>query len=66
MFNPILKGNVQGAFAEPELLNFRKPKRVVQNKNNGHKNSNNSHNIMMKLDSIKELVKVMRNDTEHQ
>ena len=36
MFNPIFKGNAQGqkhqgrcAFAEPELLYFRKPKRVV-------------------------------------
>ena len=32
------------AFAEPELLTFRKPKHVIQNKNNGHKNPNNGHN----------------------
>ena len=51
MFNPIFKENVQGqkdpgscGFAEPELLSYRKPKRVVQNENNGHKNTNNSHN----------------------
>ena len=51
MFNPIFKENVQGwkysgscAFAEPELLSYSKPKRVVHNKKNGHKNSNNSHN----------------------
>ena len=50
MFNPIFKGNVQGrkhpgrcAFAEPEILSFRKPKRVVQNKNYGHKIHNNNH-----------------------
>ena len=51
MFNPMFKGNVQGrkhpgrcGFAEPELLYFRKPKRVIKNKNNGHKNPNNSQN----------------------
>ena len=50
MFNPILKENVQGwkhpgryAFAEPELLSYRKPKHVVQNVNNGHRNPKNSH-----------------------
>ena len=49
MFNPIFKENVQEwkhpgscAFAEPELLDYRKPKSVVQ-KVNGHKNPNNSH-----------------------
>ena len=47
MFNPILKENVQGqkhlgscAFAEPELLSYRKLKIVVKN---GHKNPNNSY-----------------------
>ena len=51
MLSPIFNGNVQGqehpgrcAFAEPELFCFRKPKRVVQNKNNGHKNLNNNQN----------------------
>ena len=51
MFSPKFKGNVQGrkhsgscAFAEPELVTFRKPKCVIQNKNNVHKNLNNSHN----------------------
>ena len=51
MFNPIFKENVQGrkhpescAFAEADLLSYRKPKRVVQNEKNGHKNPNNSHN----------------------
>ena len=41
MLDPIWKENVQGqkrpgswAFAEPELLNYRKPKRVVQNEKN--------------------------------
>ena len=50
MFNPILKENAQGrkhpencAFAEPELLSYRNPKRVVQNERNGHKDPNNSH-----------------------
>ena len=54
MFNPIFKETVQGrkhpgscAFAEPELLSYRKPlKPVVQNAKNGHKNPNNSHNYL--------------------
>ena len=40
MFNPIFKANVQEqkhpgscAYAEPELVRYRKPKRVVQNEN---------------------------------
>ena len=51
MFNPIFKENVQGqknpgsyAFAEPELLNYRKPKSVVQKVKDDHKNPHNSHN----------------------
>ena len=51
MLNPIFKGNVQGrkhprkcAFAEPKIRSYRKPKRVLQNENNGHKNPKNSHN----------------------
>ena len=54
MFNPIFKWNVQGrkhpgrcTFAEPELLSYRKPKHVVQDKKNGHKNPNNSHNACL-------------------
>ena len=50
MFNPIFKENVQGRkhpgscqFAEPELLRYKKPKRVVQNEKDGHENPNNSH-----------------------
>ena len=50
MFNPIFKANVQRkhpvrcALAETELFSDRKPKCVVQNKNNGHKNPNDSYN----------------------
>ena len=51
MFNPIFEVNVQGgkhprrrAIAKPELLCKREPRREVQIKKNGHKNSNNSHN----------------------
>ena len=51
MFNPIFKENIQErkhlgscAFGEPELLSYRKPKRVVQNEKNGHKTSNNNPN----------------------
>ena len=40
MFNPKFKGNIPGqkhpgkcAFSDPELLSYRKPKRVVKNKN---------------------------------
>ena len=50
MFNPIFKGNVPGrqhpgmcAFAEPELLCYRKPKHVAQNKKNGQIYPNKSH-----------------------
>ena len=50
MFNPIFDENVQGrkhpggyAFAEPELLSYRKPKRVVQSEYNGYKNPTNGH-----------------------
>ena len=50
MFSHISEDNVQGlkhsrscVFAERELLNDRKSKRVVQNEKNGHINSNNSH-----------------------
>ena len=32
------------AFAEAELLRYRKPKRIVQNEKNGCKNPNSSHN----------------------
>ena len=52
MFNPIFKENVQRwkypgscEFAEPELLNYRKVKLVVQNEKNDHKSPNNSHNF---------------------
>ena len=45
MSNPVFKENFQGsmylgscAFAEPELLSYRKPNREAQNKTNGHKN----------------------------
>ena len=47
MFNPIFKENVQGRkhpFAEPELLSYRKPERVIQNVTNDHTNPNDSHN----------------------
>ena len=51
MFNPIFMDNVQGqkhpgscAFAEPELLSYRKSKCVVQNEKNGHKIPNDGHN----------------------
>ena len=49
--NPISKENVQVrkhlgncTFVEPKLRSYRKPKFVVQNENNGHKNTNSSHN----------------------
>ena len=51
MFNLIFKENVQGwkhpgscAFAEPDLLSYRKPNRVVQHEKNGHNNPNTIHN----------------------
>ena len=51
MFHPIFKADVQGwkhpkicAFAEPELLSYRKPKRVVQNEKDDHKDFHNIQN----------------------
>ena len=51
MFSPTFKENVQEwkhpgscTFAEPELFSYIRPKRVIQNEKNGHKNPNNSHN----------------------
>ena len=65
MLNTIFKRNVQGrkhpgrcAFVELELLCYRKPKRVVQNKKNGHKNPNNSHNYHDEI----EFYQIMRDD----
>ena len=47
MFNPIFKENVHGrkhpgtcAFAEPELLSYRKPTPIVPDVKDGHKNHN--------------------------
>ena len=49
MFDAIFKETLQGwkhprswTFAEPDLLSYRKHKRVVQNEMNDHYNSNNS------------------------
>ena len=51
MFNPILKENVlerkhSGSFpfAEPELLSYKKHKRIVQYEKNGHNNPQKSPN----------------------
>ena len=62
MFNSLFRGNIQGrnhpgrcAFAEPELLTFRKPKHVIQNKNNGHKNSNNNPNYHDDIELYQEI-----------
>ena len=59
MFNPVFKDNVQGqkhprscAFAEPELLSYRKPERVQKN---GHKNPNHSHKYHNEYDDEIEL-----------
>ena len=50
MFNTVIKENVQGrkhpwshAFAEPALLtcSYRRPKQVIQQVKNGHKNLQN-------------------------
>ena len=64
MFNPIFKRNVKGqkhpgrrAFTEPELLSFRKSKRVVQNKNKGHKKNNNNHNYHDKIELYQGIIK---------
>ena len=67
MFNLIFKGNVQGqkqsgrcAFAEPELLSYTKPKRVAQNKRNGHKNPNNNHDCHMYVSPRKSSFQLLR------
>ena len=56
MVNPIFKENGQGrkhpgscAFAEQELLSYRKPKHVVQNEKNGNKIPIIVTTIMMKI-----------------
>ena len=59
------------AFAELELLSYTKPRRVVQNEKNSHKNSNNSHYNYHdenhdEIESIKEIVKGVHNNTQHQ
>ena len=61
-FNPIFKESVQGrkrpgscVFVEPELNNYRKPKHAVQNKTNGHKITNDSHNSHDKNHDVIEL-----------
>ena len=50
MFDTTFKVNVQRrkhpwscVFAQPELLSYRKPKRVVQNENNDYERPNNSY-----------------------
>ena len=72
VFHPIFRENVQGrkhpgscAFAEQELLSYRKPKRVVENGKDGHKNPNDSHNYLDENHDklIKELAKGAHNDT---
>ena len=69
MFNEIFKRNIKGrkhpgrwAFAEPELLCYRKPKRVIKWKN-GHKILVIVPAIMMIWDTIKEIVRGTLNDT---
>ena len=77
MLNPIFKENVQArkhpgtcAFAEPELLSYRKPKRVFQNEKSGHKYPNNSHNYHDENHDEIELyqgnIKGAHNDTQYQ
>ena len=66
MFNPIIEENVQGqkhpgryVVADPDLPSHKKPKYVVQNEWNGHKNLNNRRNHQ-------ELVKETQIDTQPQ
>ena len=73
MFNPIFKENVQGqkhlgscAFAEPELLSYRKLKIVVQKVKNGHKIPIIVTNMMTKINSTTEIATGAPNDTLHQ
>ena len=70
MVNQIFKGSVHGrklpwrwAFADLQLLCCRKPKRVVQNKYDGHKSPNDSHNYHDKIELYHEISK--RNAIEH-
>ena len=65
--------NVQGrkhrgscAFAEPELLSYRKPKHIVPNEKNGHKNPNNSHNYHYENHDETISVKLAHHDTQPQ
>ena len=68
MFNPISKENVQGwkhpgscTFAEPELLSYKKLKRVVQDEKNGHKNPKNNHNYH---DENLDVIKLYRGNSK--
>ena len=77
MFNPMFKEIDQGrkypgscAFAELELLSYRKPKRVVQNEKNGQKVPKIFTTIIMKIkmkqNTVKEIVKGAHDDTQNQ
>ena len=77
MFNPILQENFQGrkhpgscAFAEPDLLRYRKPRSVIQKFLRAIKIPMIVTTIMTKimttLNYIKEIVKGAPNDTPHQ
>ena len=77
MFNQVFKENVHGlkhpgncTSTEPELLSYRRPKRVVQNENDGYKNPLNSHKYhdenLDEINPIKEIVKWTHHDTQHQ
>ena len=77
MFNPMFKEIDQGrkhpgscAFAELELVSYRKPKRVVQNEKNGHEMPKIVitiiMKIMMKQNTVTEIVRGADDDTQNQ
>ena len=57
------KIHVGCAFAEPELLSYRKPKLVVQNEKNGHKNTNNSHNYHENLNENRNEIEIYQGNS---
>ena len=72
MLNPVFEDNVQGrkhpgscAFAEPELLSYWRPKRVVEYEKNDHENCNDSHNYHDKNHDEIELYKWYRESQLH-
>ena len=54
------------AFAEPGLLSYRKPKRVVQNEKNGHEDPNDRDENHYGIEPYQGNIKAAHNETQYQ